>query len=187
MTGTINICSSSKAKRAISFSAEVRVIHTTHLHNYSRKEIQACWYRRAELKEIRQEVYYTVNLIEENVEMKESRHCKRGLECFTQEGSRRKTQNKLKGWFSVFDEQELQSLQEAVDPEMIVLVYSKATRCCQISASIMGVCDERAARSQYDSPPGKQATTKTTSDRFVASPPISRTILLPPRRFSPMA
>jgi hypothetical protein len=156
------------------------VIRTTHLNDYSHEEIRACWYRSAELKRIRQEVYDTMDLIEENVEIDESRHCKRGLECFTQEGSRRKTQNRLKGWSAAFEEQH-KCLPEVADPEMIALVYSKATRCCQMAASIMGVCDERSAKSQYAFPPGKQAT-----GRFFV-PPMSRTILLPPRRFSPMA
>jgi hypothetical protein len=189
MTETTNLCSLPKAKRAIiSFSPEVRVIRTTHLTDYSHEEIRACWYGSAELKTIRQEVYDTVDLIEEDVEIDESRHCKRGLECFTQEGVRRKTQNKLKGWSAVFEEQDLQDLQEIVDPEMIALVYSKAiTRGCQMVSPIMGVCDERAAMSQYFFSPGKQATTKNTSDRFLVSPPISRTLLLAPRQFSPMA
>jgi hypothetical protein len=125
--------------------------------------------------------------MKENDEIDESRHCKRGLERFTQEGSRRKTQNKLKGWSAVFEEQELQSLQEVVDPEMIALVYSKAdTRGCQMAAYIMGVCDEWAARSQYAFPPEKQATTKKSSDRFFVSP-TSRTIPLAPRNISLMA
>jgi hypothetical protein len=190
MTETINIRSSPKAKRAISFSPEVIVIPAVHLNNYSCKEIRACWYRAAELKRIQEEVYYTLGLIEENVEINESLHCKRGLECFTQEGSRGRTQNKRKGWSAVFEEQELQYLQEVVDPEMIALLYSKVTCHCQTAASSsMGVIeDERAARSHYAFPPGKQPTTKKTSDQLVGSPPISRTIvLLAPRRFSPMA
>jgi hypothetical protein len=186
MTETINICSSSKAKRAISFSPQVRVIHTVHLNTYSREEIRACWYRSAELKRIRQEVYYTVDLMEENHEFNESRYCKRGLERFTQKGSCRKTQNKLKGWSAVFEEQGLQFLQEIVDPERIALVYSKATRGCELAPYIMGVCDEWAVKSQHAFPPEKQATTKKTSDRFFVSP-IRRTIPLDPRRFSPMA
>jgi DUF1365 family protein len=186
MTETINICSSSKAKRVISFSPQVKVIPTLHLNTYSREENRACWYRSAELKRIRQEVYYTVELMEENHEINESRHCKRGLERFTKEGSCRKTQNKLKGWSAVFEEQEVHFLQEVANPEMIALVYSKTTRSCQMTAYIMAVCDEWAARSQYAFPPEKQATTKKTSDRFFVSP-IDRTILLAPRRFSPMA
>jgi hypothetical protein len=186
MTETMNLYSSPKAKRAISFSPEVRVIKTRHLHNYSREEIRACWYRSVELESIRQGLFYTVDLIEENVEINESRHCKRGLECFTQEGVRRKTQNKLKGWIAVFEEQELQYLQEVVDPEMIALVYNKGTRGCLMVASIMGLCDERAApRSQYVFPPGTQATTKKASDRFFESP-LSRTLWLAPRQLSPM-
>jgi hypothetical protein len=199
MTETINLCSSSNAKKAISFYPQVRVIHTAHLNTYSSKEIRACWYRSAELKLIRQEVDCTVDLMEENDEINESRHCtrglerftqegycKRGLERFTQEGSRRKTQNKLKAWSAVFEEQELQSLQEVVDPEMIAVVYSKATRGCQVAAYIMGVCNEWSARSQYAFPPEKQAATMKTPDRFFV-PPTSRTIPLAPRQFTLMA
>jgi hypothetical protein len=71
--------------------------------------------------------------MEENHEINESWHRIRGLECFTQEGSCQKKQNKLKVWSLVFEEQELQFLQEVVDPERIALVYSKSSSGCQIA------------------------------------------------------
>jgi hypothetical protein len=160
---TKRACVVPKAQRVVSFSPNVMVQFTTHTNDFRRREIRACWYTKSEYKDIRKEIRMTLDLMEQNVDIDDYNHCKRGLEYLTKKGAHERMQTKLEAWAAVFEEQDLQDAEGIVDPEILAIVYNDSTRSCRVAAYITGVLDKWAALA---SAVGSEATSRKKSDRF---------------------
>jgi hypothetical protein len=57
-----------------------------------------------------------------------------GLECYTRQGSRKRSANRSDAYYVVLEEQELQSLEETDDPEELADIYMEFSKECQEEA-----------------------------------------------------
>ena len=171
-------CLSPPARRTVTFSPEVRVKRTTHLNNYSREEIKACWYRKKELKKIKDEMYETIDLVQQGQYLDPERYCTRGIEFFTPEGASLRMKNKVLAWSAVFHEQEAQDEDDVYDEELIAMLYREETHRCQVAAAMMGTADARSV-----APPSQQKA----NDRFFVAPVRRNMVLVQPMRMSGIA
>lgn len=57
-----------------------------------------------------------------------------GLECYTRQGSRKRSNNRSDAYYLVLEEQELQSLEETDDPKELADIYMEFSKDCQEEA-----------------------------------------------------
>lgn len=57
-----------------------------------------------------------------------------GLECYTPQGSRKRSDNRSEAYDAVLETQELQSLEETNDPQELADIYMKLSKDCQEEA-----------------------------------------------------
>ena len=113
--------------RVVSFSPYVRVLRTTHLKNFTKEEIQNCWYTDTEKNIIRQDAMDIVkNFNTSSSASSASRYCTRGLRHLTPNGRQEVMERRFRAWDLVLDEQEFQMSKGVVDEERIAHLYGKS-------------------------------------------------------------
>ena len=159
----------SAMKKTVSFSKNAKMKGTLHLDDYTTEEIQATWYARTEMKQIREDVRLTVKLMDEGLlsskDNEDSEYCTRGLECRTSRLSPIKTHNKRIARDVVLDEQDYQQFQlMTCDPERLATVYNRVTYQCQVKASMVGLSDEKIAKEASSTLPQSLPQSLATAD-----------------------
>jgi hypothetical protein len=145
------LCASAKNKagrdRKVTFYERVKVNTVIHLNHFSVEEFECCWYQKADLQRIKEELLLTVKLMKIGDLPKDTlRYCRRGTEFRTREGALRRLLNKEVARDTVHDEQDGQWNEGIFDPDVLASVYIAATRQCQVEAQLMGSKDEKDAR-----------------------------------------
>lgn len=155
--------------QAVSFAAENDVQEIPSLESYSRNELAACFYTKADFNSFKKSSLVTLKL-NRTGQLNPSEYCMRGLECRTREGAHKRKSCRLDAAFVLFEEQERQRDREVNNPELLAEKYHEITGSQEYAAAIQGMCDELEAR-QYNSPSGIHlcaAILQSNSQNFVA-------------------
>jgi hypothetical protein len=131
-----------KAERTtISFFPSVHIHSILHINDYTDAEIQECWYTMQELRALKKEIRYSINLIEEGGLWDETKHCKRGLEPKIRKLAHASSLRKRQARRAVLQEQ----LVQRNDYE-IARKYKQYSYKSKMTAYMLGVADAKAAR-----------------------------------------
>ena len=131
-----------------------------HINDYEYEELDACWYEKEELKEIKKDVRKTVKKIVCGTPLKDENdkvhgECALGLESFTPDGLSIKQNNKCNGVYVVLDEQDNQIMWNVRRPQDIADVYRQVSYECSVQACLRGIQYQAAARASSDNDNGK--------------------------------
>ena len=149
----------SSAKKSVSFHGSVKVRLTTHINNYTDKEIDACWYSPEDFDAIRADIQTIVNQLQAEEDHAKPRRnrtipcddevCRRGVECKTRKNKICRQQLRMAAWYAVFSEQDL--LEEEIyenpsfEPEKCIAhAYSV------VSATALSIAHATALRDQLE-------------------------------------
>mmetsp|Transcript_18913 Transcript_18913/g.21109 ORF Transcript_18913/g.21109 Transcript_18913/m.21109 type:complete len:350 (+) Transcript_18913:148-1197(+) len=137
-------------KRRVSFDTnEPDMATTINLKNYTEEEKEQCWYSKAEIFRIKQEIEPLVRLMkrgelrdnEEQYIPNQQQHCGRGLENrIPQQAMIRKT-HKRRAWWEVFHEQYMQQYRGYRDSDTIARRYLTVSQYCAYIAHNNGLMD----------------------------------------------
>lgn len=131
-----------KKSKTVTFKETATARTTTHINDYTAKEIRACWYSDSERSAIRKQVVAEAAAAADD----ESKVCPRGLEALVGSSAEQRREAKFTAMLAVLQEQELQRDEGSYDPEYIALAYKQCTACCRESALILGFNDQEEAR-----------------------------------------
>jgi hypothetical protein len=113
-----------------------------HINEYTEAEIDACYYSCEDFRAFKQDVKRTARMIEMKQKMDESVSCARGVESFTKNALKMKSNNRRAASLAVLKEQECQFEETGricYDDAKIAAIYSDAVR---ESATLTGLADE---------------------------------------------
>jgi hypothetical protein len=123
------------AQKSVSFSLRVKVRRTLHMNDYTDDEKLACWFGPEEMNKIRDDVFCTIDLIENMLEVDDENHCRRGLERMMLRGRELALHNREKARATVLHRQ-----QEGVrNHDKIATAYQECTQSSTNIAYVMGV------------------------------------------------
>jgi hypothetical protein len=153
----------SSTRKYISFAGNTQICETLHIDEYSTEEVQATWYSKSELQDIKNAIRDVVirNVSNDKNSIiprrgsgddKEEESCKRGFEGFSKHGAAQKRKNKMDAAMALFSEQECQKDYGIVDDEALALLYGSCTRHCQAVAHARALQDELVALAVYAPP-----------------------------------
>lgn len=169
--------------KRVTFCQQARVRRVGSWKNYTDDELADSWYSQAEYKLIRHLCCQDVLKTEKGEDVA----CFRGLECHTKLGRSNRTENKVRSFVAVLEEQEAQweaaedeggSAADEDDEEAIALAYRQVSISCQLEANKIAIADWQAAKEYYDLEP----TTALPSQKPC---PRSNTHHLPQQTLSP--
>lgn len=134
---------------AVRFFERVQVRKTIHVKNFTKDEIDACWYSDQDFDCMRDDVYIAGNLIDEGLlETDNEDCCRRGAEDHAPLQSRRRRKIKRAVREAVKEEQRLQWEENSSDPEFIAQISQiKSSPSLQLARE-RALNDERAATMQ---------------------------------------
>jgi hypothetical protein len=126
--------------RKVKFHNTVRIRETIHINDYSDDEIRRSWYKKVELKRIREDLHRISYLIQ--TEELEDYECWRGLE--SRIGERADRRNKIISYAIrvVLWEQEQQSRKKIIDAFAIAKAYFPVSKLSAVMAHNIGLQDE---------------------------------------------
>jgi hypothetical protein len=134
-----------KAKRVVSFSSRIRAKRITHVHDYTKEEIRACWYSKKEFLKIKDENEHIVDIMKRKGVVDGEEDSRRGLEGKTRKGIESTRQCRRKALNEVLYEQHLQSQDNNRSEEVIASVYQRQAYQCKVLAYVKGLADEAIA------------------------------------------
>lgn len=123
-----------KPKKSVSFNELVRAKKTIHISDFSAEEVRCCWYKDDDYEEMKRDIRFEVNLLEndciiETLSSRKMSHTLRGLEVFSSTTiGRARREIKRQARNTVLEEQILQREEGSYDPEFIAEIYSKVTK-----------------------------------------------------------
>jgi hypothetical protein len=119
---------------------------TSHINDFTAQEMRSYWYSQAEIREIRNDLGATLQLIEMEIDVSSSKEfCARGLEHLSREGARRRSEIKKRGWHAAVAEQELQRSKGICDQQRLADVYFEHVQDSEAAAIVRGLADMREA------------------------------------------
>jgi hypothetical protein len=137
-------------KKAVTFTeAKDRVHSILALIDYTRLEIQATWYNGQDYTYFKQDCIKTVRKMEKKGNTLRSKYCTRGLERWTESGSRVVRSTRLEAYDAVLDEQLYQWESGHDDPMSIAQLYSKISSPRQCIANLFALGDAREVEGYY--------------------------------------
>eukprot|EP00538_Stauroneis_constricta_P005028 CAMPEP_0119571400 /NCGR_PEP_ID=MMETSP1352-20130426/44101_1 /TAXON_ID=265584 /ORGANISM="Stauroneis constricta, Strain CCMP1120" /LENGTH=240 /DNA_ID=CAMNT_0007621079 /DNA_START=397 /DNA_END=1119 /DNA_ORIENTATION=- len=171
----------SATKKTVTFHECVRVKKTIHINNYTDDEIDACWFSRQDMANIRQDIAAALQSSSSSPSGPDAAEM-RGLECRTEQGSQQRRRDRHESLSSVLDEQELQRHERQFDDEMIAAVYSDTTQQAQLRASVAGMLDYQVAYwcdrdRNHGSKAGKQSSSQLPASPASSSMSMQRIVL----------
>ena len=138
---------SPKPKKSVSFHSIVRASKVLHINNYTDEEIEATWYSDSDYAMMKADNRYTAQLfVSGMVQGDDDQYCRRGLESYTPDGSRRRKSNRAAATAAVLDEQDEQFDEGVFEPEYIAQVYKFESEHCQVLANTIALADQEAAQ-----------------------------------------
>ena len=135
------------SNKSVSFAGSATMRLALHANDYTRDEIDACYYSQEDFRSFKDDVRRTVRMIEMKQKIDETACCVRGAECFTKPALKKKSFTRKHARVAVFRELDLQ-FEEGVtiyDDELIASVYQQHTSECTTSAYVIGLSDEMIA------------------------------------------
>jgi hypothetical protein len=117
-------------RKEVFFSNQIRIRLTLHVRDYTQEEIEATWFSKTDFENIKADVRFDIGLLHEGTHGAQdtTSFCRRGLECRTKEGMRKRMSNKIIARNAVLDEQDRQwANYETDDAEAIAKVYIAAS------------------------------------------------------------
>jgi hypothetical protein len=131
----------SGAQKTVSFSPHATARHTLHMNDYTYDEYVACWFGPEEMNKIMDDVFCTVDLIENRLQVDDENYCRRGLERMTSIGSELVMHNREKARATVL----LAGQQEGGvrDHDKVAKAYQQCTQSSTNVAYVMGVSDAK--------------------------------------------
>lgn len=139
--------SSNSTGRKVNFYPRVRIMRVPNRCSLLKAQVKRVWYNRDEFKDIRQECYETIKMMQEGELVDEEEgFSARGLEYKTQAAYKARQRNKLEIRQVVFEEQQFQQEVGMPDPEWLARVSREQSRSCVEGALEMARRDEEAAR-----------------------------------------
>ena len=130
--------------KSVSFKDTVKVRMTISLESYSREEIEATWYTKAERSEILRQCNKEVDKLNRGKTLKNKKYCARGLERFVTEEAYARAERKARAVESVLSLQYQHSPMDG-DWYLIAQFYHEITRCSRTLAYEAALQDEQAA------------------------------------------
>ena len=175
--------------KSVSFDYQVRVRKALHINDFSEQEIQATWLSRDDLMRIRQEIDFTVDLIEKGADIDEETYSRRGLEFRTRLGAHMRLENKECARDAVLSEQEFQKDEGYSDDEELATVYSETSYRCQVAAHMLALADLKTVRDLARSHNEKCDDTvyKKEDSRMCYARPVPRSLPILRRAFGSVA
>lgn len=144
---------------SVVFDERVRIRKTIHVNDFSDDEIDACWYSDSEFSEMKREVRFVVDLIEQGLLLtmnnnedycgNSQEYCSRGSECHVPDELRRRRKLKGAACAAILAEQALQSSEGSFDPDYIAEISMVGSFRSQAIAREAGLNDELAAALLY--------------------------------------
>jgi hypothetical protein len=142
------VCQSpiSKKKR-VSFNENVRARNALHINDYSEEERHATWLNAADMKRIRREIRYTVQMmIMGGTIGGQDEYSRRGLEYMLCEAFQIRCDNRSAAVRAVLNEQYRQDAGHFLDEQELANVYKVCATPCQITAHLSALSGVRFAR-----------------------------------------
>lgn len=167
------------SKKVVSFHDAVYVYPCLHYMNYTDRELSESWYNAQEMEEIKAECIHTLQLVAcENIHVSNNNNfwCLRGLEYRTQEGAKRRQENKYLAWDAVMSEQETQYMTGEFNDEAIARTYSQVSAACREAATILALEDAKTVlQDQFTAKTASSRIRRVVSRRNIFSLPSSLT------------
>jgi hypothetical protein len=134
-------------RKKVYFSHRIRTRPTLHVRDYTKEEIVATWFSKTDFENIKADMRFALGWLRAGILDQDTiSYCRRGLECRTKEGTRKRMFNKASTRNAVLNEQDRQLDIFVTDLEAIAKIYIAASRLSQVSARTMGLFDEKEAR-----------------------------------------
>jgi len=151
-------------KQSVSFKPTVSAYLTKHINEYTKEEIQNCWYNDKETRAIYSDCMSVIkSMIKHKEQSTSSSYCVRGLEYRTPEGQKRRMSNKFCAMDTVLDEQEMQWQHNEDDVDELRDIYSTYSEPSHAAAHLIGLEDERQAMFIYHEDDCSVKNTRQTS------------------------
>jgi hypothetical protein len=129
------------AQKTVSFSLHVKARHTLHMNDYTDDEYAACWFGPEEMNKIMDDIFCTLDLIENMLQVDDEKHCRRGLERHTSIGSELVMHNRKKARATVLlDGQQYGGVR---DHDKVAKAYQECTQSSTNLAYVIGVSDAK--------------------------------------------
>lgn len=139
-------------RNGVHFAEGLVTVHEViHRQDYSKAEVDACWYSKRDYKSFKKASIKTLQLWRTGdlPAGGNSEHCLRGLECRTREGAQQRKQVREATRSALLTEIQRQLFEGVQDAEALADVYRRTCAPLQHQASIQGMCDEMEARENY--------------------------------------
>ena len=127
----------------VSFNEEVRIRPTLSLRDFTEEELHNSWYSREEYNDISRGISKEVKKMTQGKVLRDKKYCERGLERFTEEGSKTCSRNKVRAIHSVLEEQHKQNEEGRFDENSIAQVYETKSQGCRRKAYKAGLRDAK--------------------------------------------
>jgi hypothetical protein len=153
--------SSSSSSSSVSFSASVTQYKSIHLNDMTEEEVNATWFEREEMHQMKETVKSEAKQLEDKV--LDDDVCVRGLESRTRRGMKLKRRNRVSAYNALFFEIDCQEEEQGClhDDEAIADAYFAVTDPCQQWAEKVAKKDELEAKKIYDNSSLKDANDET--------------------------
>jgi hypothetical protein len=131
--------STHQATRLVSFFPHAEMRHILHVNDYTDDEYEACWFGPEELDIIMNDIWDTIDLMENKQRIDDKHYCHRGLEKMTVKGEDLAYRNRQKARDTVL------SVQAGVqnDSQLLAEAYNNCTQDCRDIAYHVGVSDAK--------------------------------------------
>jgi hypothetical protein len=137
-----------KASRSsVSFHPNVTVQPILHIFNYTKEEVESCWYKRNDMIKIKKHIGRTLHKMADCQPLDDKKYCARGLESGTKKGSKLKFLNRKRAIGAVLVVCRAQKEEGRIlDEHMLAMVYKKCSRQCKMAAHLTGLADQDVAQ-----------------------------------------
>jgi hypothetical protein len=139
-------------RSCVHFAEELVTVHEVlHCQEYSKAEVDACWYSKSDYKSFKKDSIKTLQLWRQGdlPAGGNNEHSLRGLECRTREGAQQRKQVKKATRSALLTEIQRQLFEGVQDAQALADVYRSTCAPLQHQASIQGMCDEMEVRGYY--------------------------------------
>jgi predicted RNase H-like HicB family nuclease len=153
-----------KPQQCLRFAATIEVAEIPNRFDYSREELEDCWFQGYDYEEFRENSYMTMGLYRAGLlpaNIPNDKHCMRGLEGRLQEASKEREWTRYHATAAVLNEQYRQHRMGYRNPQAIADLYHSVAWNAQYKAYTQAMLDEQEQRS---------TTTTTTYNKAAVSP-----------------
>jgi hypothetical protein len=149
---TIDVKTASLAPKAsrssVYFYPNVTVKPTLHICNYTKEEVESCWHKGNDIIKIKINIGRTLRKMADCQPLDGKKHCTRGLESGTKDGSEQKCLNRKRaiGAVLILCRAQKEEGRRILDEHMLAAVYKKFSHQCKMAAHLAGLADQDVAQ-----------------------------------------